>query len=176
MRCLFCTFAILIFVSLNFAVADTVNFEDAKFCNEILPLIQENMDSPGESIHMVETNQGRAIVSIVATPNKLLKSNPTPNDKLNMFTITLNKGKQAISRFLQSKITSETEIVTSSQSDFSRDQNGHESKAYERNTKIDDRSLEQSSMVLLESKGIAHWFTGDNQLFKRAVVFIPNSK
>lgn len=165
-----------LFANLNFVVADSLVFEDPKFRNEVLPFIQESMDSPADSIYILETNQGKAIVSIVATPNILLKSNPTPKDKLDMFTITLNKGKTAISKFLKTNVASETEITTSSQTDYVRDERGLVSKAYQRNTEVDERLLEQSSMVMVNSKAIAHWFTLDNQFFKRAVVFIPTSK
>lgn len=145
-------------------------FEDERYKSEIIPLIHENFNNLNDSIHIIENSQQIVVISIVSTPTKLKDGRP----KLlpDMLKITQSKGMSAISKFIETSISSQSEMLINSSSGTTQTGGNKSLESSFKNKVINEKILEQSSMVLVNSKAYAYWFTEDKMFFKRAVIFL----
>jgi len=151
-------------------------FEDVKIKEDIMPFIQENINSPFENVSVIESQFGKAIISIVLTPNKLIDGNPNPKGLMDMFKITLAKGRGAISKFIQTSISSETVLITSTTSRTILQNNSEPNRTVQKNKTVNELIKESSSLVMVNSRAVAYWYTEDKQFFKRAVILNLNNE
>jgi len=164
--------SLVVFFECELSANERITFEDVSFRSDVLPVIQKNIDSTVEDVSVISTPAGIAIVSIVATPNKLLDGATDSRRLLCMMTTTLLKGKAAISKFIQSSIssTNTSVAITTVNARQGLDKNIDETVSTQRIMRSSMR--ENSSMVMANTKPAAHWYTEDNSFFKRAVIFV----
>ena len=166
----------IIFTKFDLYGHPDIFFEETNLKEDLLPTIQENFNFPLEHVAVINSRSGKAIVSIVSTPNKLIDGNPNPKGLLDMFKITLTKGRVAISKYIETSIASNTEIITTTTTKEVGHDNIVSDQIVQKSKTVNEILKESSSMVIVNSKPIAYWYSEDKQFFKRAVILILNNQ
>jgi hypothetical protein len=172
----FLFFAFIIFSKFDLHARPDIIFEENNLKEDLLPIIRENINFPLEYVTVIDSQSGKAVVSIVSTPNKLIDGNPNPQGLLDMFKITLSKGRAAISKYIETSITSNTEIISTKTTKSSEYDNIASDRIVQKTKTVNEILNESSSMVMVNTKPVAYWYSEDKNYFKRAVVLILNNQ
>jgi hypothetical protein len=176
MKKTFLCLAIIIFSRLDLHARPDIIFEENNLREDLLPIIRENINFPLEYVTVIDSQSGKAVVSIVSTPNKLIDGNPNSKGLLDMFKITLTKGRAAISKYIETRIASNTEIISTTSTKTSDYDNIASDRIVQKTKTVNEILNEGSSMVMVNTKPVAYWYSEDKHFFRRAVVLILNNQ
>ena len=109
-------------------------------------------------------------MATVAVSNKKLSDPNNAQSYLNMIKISAVKGKAAISKFLDSRIRTESNSTRRRETSKSTDSNGNVSEVRKASSSFESVTVEESASVIRGARSVGSWYSADLTLYYCAIV------